>query len=175
MVILWCWNEDGIFNILWRHVLNDQKINLTMSCLRSMKYLSRPSMGVNTVSVSVILREKLQFMYTFKIFVAFIQLFRTTKTLKAVHWQKWKIAYAVRILWTASKISSLLPIFVSVKYIMLLVFHAYILKLLFKVILVVLWLWSLYALYCLVNVKKKSNSFDKQQTFNDFQRRTWLI
>ena len=54
-------------------------------------------MGVNIVSVSVILREKLQCMYNFNIFVVFMPLF-SHKTLKAVHMQKCKIAYAVRIL-----------------------------------------------------------------------------
>ena len=42
-------------------------------------------MGANIVSVSVIRREKLQFMYNFNRFVASMPLFRTTKTLEAVH------------------------------------------------------------------------------------------
>ena len=42
-------------------------------------------MGVNIVSGSVIRREKLQFMYNFNRFVAFMPLSRTTKTLEAVH------------------------------------------------------------------------------------------
>ena len=42
-------------------------------------------MGANIVSVSEILREKLQFMYNFNRFVALMPLFRITKTLKAVH------------------------------------------------------------------------------------------
>ena len=37
-------------------------------------------MGANIVSVSVIRREKLQFMYNFNRFVAFMPLVRTTKT-----------------------------------------------------------------------------------------------
>ena len=37
-------------------------------------------MGANTVSVSVIRREKLQFMYNFNRFVAFMPFFRTTET-----------------------------------------------------------------------------------------------
>ena len=41
-------------------------------------------MGANIVGVSVI-REKLQFMYNFDKFVAFMPLFRTTKTWEAVH------------------------------------------------------------------------------------------
>ena len=52
-----------------------------------------------------------------------------------------------------SKISSLVPIFFLDKYVMFHAFHAYILKLLFKVIIVLPWFWSLYALYCLVNVE----------------------
>ena len=55
-------------------------------------------MGANIVSVSVIRREKLQFMYNFNRFVAFMPFFRTMKTLKPVHSQKCKIAYAVHIL-----------------------------------------------------------------------------
>ena len=42
-------------------------------------------MGANIVSGPVIRREKLQFMYSFNRFVAFMPLFRTTKTLEAVH------------------------------------------------------------------------------------------
>ena len=42
-------------------------------------------MGANIVSVSVIRREKLQFMYNFNRFVAFMPIFHTTKTLEAVH------------------------------------------------------------------------------------------
>ena len=42
-------------------------------------------MGANIVGVSVIRREKLQFMYNFNRFVAFMPLFRTPKTLEAVH------------------------------------------------------------------------------------------
>ena len=43
-------------------------------------------MGANIVNVSVLLREKLQFMYNFNRFVAFMPLFVcTTKTMKAVH------------------------------------------------------------------------------------------
>ena len=42
-------------------------------------------MGANIVSVFVIRREELQFMYNFNRFVAFMPLFRTTKTLEAVH------------------------------------------------------------------------------------------
>ena len=40
-------------------------------------------MGANIVSVSVILREKLQFMYNFNILLLSCLFFRTTKTLKA--------------------------------------------------------------------------------------------
>ena len=64
-----------------------------MSCLRTVKYQSR----ANIVSVSVILPEKLKFMYSVNRFVAFMPLF-CTKTLKAVHRLKCKIAYAVHIL-----------------------------------------------------------------------------
>ena len=113
-------------------------------------------MGANIVGVSVILREKLQFMYNFNILLLSCLFFAQLKLWKQFtgrNVKSLKIAYAVRILWTASKISSLLSIFVLNKYIMFLVFHAYILKLLFKVIPVVPWLWSLYALYCLVNVE----------------------
>ena len=42
-------------------------------------------MGANTVSGFVIRRGKLQFMYNFNRFVAFMPLSRTTKTLEAVH------------------------------------------------------------------------------------------
>ena len=42
-------------------------------------------MGANIVSVSIIRRGKLQFMYNFNRFVAFMPLFRITKTLEAVH------------------------------------------------------------------------------------------
>ena len=42
-------------------------------------------MVANIVSVSVIRREKLQFMYNFNRFVASMPLSRTTKTLEAVH------------------------------------------------------------------------------------------
>ena len=42
-------------------------------------------MGANIVSVSVIRREKLQFMNNFNRLVAFMPLSRTTKTLEAVH------------------------------------------------------------------------------------------
>ena len=47
--------------------------------------LIKSSMGANIVSFFGILREKLQFMYNFNRFVAFMLFFRTTKTLKAVH------------------------------------------------------------------------------------------
>ena len=42
-------------------------------------------MGANIVILSVIRREKLQFMYNFNRFVAFMPLLRTTKTFEAVH------------------------------------------------------------------------------------------
>ena len=70
-------------------------------------------------------------------------------------------------MWTASKISSLLSIFVSDKYIMFLFFHAYILKLSFEVILVGLDFGHC-ALYIVWSMLKMSHSFDKQQRFNDF-------
>ena len=42
-------------------------------------------MGANIVTVSIIRREKLQFMYNFNRFVASMPPVRTNKTLEAVH------------------------------------------------------------------------------------------